>query len=243
MAPRLSAGIARAAKEGRPPLAVVDVDLTIIDNAPRTRAIFSDWLHTIRDRWEPAAEKSIEALTMPIVFGVFDNLATLGVTDPELQRDGLRFWLEAFFSSEYCRRDVALPGAVGAIGELRRHGVTVVYLTARTAGMAEGTVATFAKLGFPVAVPGTLLVMKEHRTESDQAYKERALTWLGGLGRVVLCADNEPGHCNAMHKAFPDALTVLVDTRHSSPAPPLAEGVQRVPGLTAVVGAPQGGES
>ena len=37
---------------------------------------------------------------MPIVFGVQQNMETLGVREPELQREGFKFWLEAFFSDD-----------------------------------------------------------------------------------------------------------------------------------------------
>ena len=212
----------------RTPLAIVDVDLTLVDNAPRTRAIFSDWLHSVRDRWPPAADRAIDALTMPIVFAVKDNLRYLGVTDPDLQQDALRFWWKAFFSNEYCIRDVALPGAVDGIEALRERGVTIAYLTARTANMAGGTVATFQRLGFPVATPGTVLVMKPDPSEPDRAYKQRSIHWLTQLGEIVVCADNEPSHANAMHAACPEALTLLVGNRHSSPAPEAAPGVIKV---------------
>src|SRR5690606_33235179 len=102
-------GAARAA--GRAPLAVLDVDLTLIENAPRTRAIFVDWLHGVRRRWPGAEEALVRAQTMPIVFSVKDNVAALGVP-PELAREAMLAWREGFFTSHYCRRDAPLPGAV-----------------------------------------------------------------------------------------------------------------------------------
>ncbi len=232
---RLESRIARVQASGQVPLAVLDVDLTLIDNAPRTRAIFSDWLHSVRDRWPRAGDKAIEALTMPIVFGVNDNLSTLGVTDPDLRRDALAYWLEAFFDSTYCRRDMAMPRAVESVEALRARGVTIAYLTARYARMAEGTVASFRQLGFPVNVPGTVLMLKEDPNVADRVYKERALSGLRQLGNAVLCADNGPSHANTMHAAFPHALTVHVDTRHSAGAPELTAGVVQVPQLAEVV--------
>ncbi len=232
MHPLLESAMTSTEATGRTPFAILDVDLTIVDNAPRTRAIFADWLHSVRGRLEGAGDKAIEALTMPIVFGVQDNLRALGVNDPDMQREALGFWLRAFFSSEYCRRDVAIPGAVDAVRRLHELGITIAYLTARTASMAEGTVASFATFGLPVCVPGTVLIMKEDPKENDQRYKERALRWIGELGAPVLCADNEPGHANAMHRAFPEALTVLVGDRHSARAPEPAAGVVKLARLS-----------
>lgn len=213
---------------GREPLALLDVDLTLVDNAPRNRAIWARWAHSVRDRWAGAEAASVRAQTMPIVFGIRQNLATLGVEDADLVDDGLRYWLKMFFTDEMARHDVPLPGACEVVSTLRSAGVTVVYLTARPATMLEGTVATLQRFGLPVGVPGTMLALKEDPTTGDGAHKEGALAWLGRLGDVVLVADNEPGHVNAMHRAFPAALAVLVATRHSAGAPPLAPGVRVV---------------
>jgi hypothetical protein len=57
------------------------------------------------------------------------------------------------------------------------------------------------------------------------------LNFSARMGDVVLCAENEPAHANEMHERFPEALTVLVDTRHSEPAPPLHPGILRTPRL------------
>lgn len=223
--PDLATRLARVQAAGAMAVAVLDVDLTLIDNAPRNRAIWGAWLHEQRGRWPGAAAAALAAQTMPIVFGVRDNLATLGVTDPALVAEGLAFWRRHFFASDGCRFDAALPGAVEAVEALVGAGVAVIYLTARPLAMAEGTVASLQRLGFPVAQVGAQLVMKDDPREEDGAFKVRALAWFGGVGRPILVADNEPGHVNAMHAAFPDALAVHVATRHSAGAPPLAEGV------------------
>ena len=73
--------------------------------------------------------------------------------------------------------------------------------------------------------------MKEDAKQGDGEFKAQALDWIGNLGRVVLCADNEPGHINQMRAVFPDALALLVQTRHSPGAPAIADGVVAVPGL------------
>lgn len=229
--PELAARADAIREAGHEPIAVLDVDLTLLDNAPRNRAIWGDWLHGLGARWDGAASAAVRAQTMPIVFGVAENLSALGVTDPELVKEGFRFWLRAFFDGEYCRLDVPLPGALEAVEILRASDVTVAYLTARPAAMAPGSAARFRELGFPVGEPGTLLAMKPTPREDDGAFKAGALAWLGRIGRPILCADNEPGHVNAMHAAFEGARCVLVDTRHSGSAPSLDPGIQRVPSL------------
>lgn len=227
----LLAASARAREAGREPLAVLDVDLTLLDNAPRNRAIWADWLHSVRDHVPGAEEAMVRAQTMPIVFGVLDNLRTLGIEDPALCEEGFRFWRRAFTGDHYCRFDAALPGAVDAVRMLRAAEITAVYLTARPRRMMEATASRFEALGLPVGGPGTMLVMNDDPALRDSAFKERALPWLARLGQVVLAADNEPAHVNAMAAAFEGARVVLVQTRHSAGAPEPSASVVRSPGL------------
>lgn len=219
---------------GQEPIALLDVDLTLVDNGPRNRAILGDWLHEVRGRWQGAEAAMVRAQTMPIVFGVGENLSTLGVTDEELREEALSFWVRAFFSGPYCRHDTPLPGAVDAVNLLRAHRITVAYVTARPEKMVPDTTACFRAMGFPVGVPGTILATKSPGA-SDEAHKAEACAWLGRLGEPVLCADNEPGHVNLMHGLYPDAHAVLVETRHSASAPPLAPGATRSASLLEAV--------
>ncbi len=228
------AGIAACSDRAAHPIVVLDVDLTLIENAARTRSLMVDFVCAQASGGalaEAEREALVErALTMPLVFSIRDNVAALGL-DPMHHKALLSYWREAFFDPRRLVHDTALPGAVDAVQALSAAGATVVYLTARLATMAAATVEHMARLGFPIAVPGAVLVTKPDPAMRDEAYKTQALGWIARLGEVVLCADNEPSHCNAMHAAFPDALTVMVTTRHSEPAPPLAPRVVRVGAL------------
>jgi hypothetical protein len=221
----------RALEDGSTPLALLDIDLTLVDNAERNRAIWRDWMLSMDGVFPDAAARAEQARTMPIVFGVQENMATLGVEDPERQREGLRYWLKAFFSDAYTRLDEPLEGAVAAVRAIHEAGVTIAYVTARPESMAPVTVACFEAMGFPIGVAGTILTMRPRAAGSDDEAKSDACAWLGTLGTPILAADNEPGHVNAMHARFPEALSVLVDTRHSGGAPALASGITRVPRL------------
>jgi hypothetical protein len=236
----LGRAIRSAQEQGRAPLAVLDIDLTLVENAPRTRRIWRLWLESLGERWSggDAALKRVD--TMPIVFGVRENLAALGVTDDVLGKEGFRFWLDKFFDDELCRLDEALPQAVQAVQALYDAGVTIAYLTARPAWMREGTVETLSRLGFPMCVPRTVLVLKPDITVSDGVYKEEAMTWLDSLGVVIVAADNEPGHCNGMRATFEGARVLHVNTRHSGGAPALQSGVDVVAALSEGVLAPEG---
>lgn len=304
-AARLDRAIEAAKARGKTPVAVLDVDLTLIDNSPRTRAVLAAWLDhleaattTLGDTSMPIEEATpstpleeasdtsmhiegnqaslpIDAAsdtsmslgiskaralieTMPLVFSIRDNLArvvdALETPDAEhgpasgdrgprdtthrdtLLGEGLRFWRGAFFDPSFLVHDMALDGAPRAVRALVERGVTVVYVTARPGPMATATVESLARLGFPIATVGTLLWLKTDPREGDHAFKVRALDACRALGEVVLCAENEPAHANAMHAAFPKALTALITTRHSEPAPAPAPAIIHVPRLADVVG-------
>lgn len=233
--------LARSAlAHGEHPVAVLDVDLTLIENGPRTRQVIADWLGALPLEPGRVARAIEHARTMPLVFSIRDNLravaAVLGRDDDgELLATGFAHWRHGFFDPDNLVHDVALDGAAEAVQRLVAAGVTVVYLTARPHEMAAGTVASMRALGFPIGVPHTVLATKPPGPETDQAFKVAALSWCARLGRVVLLAENEPAHANEMQRAFPEALTVLVGTRHSPRAPEPLAGVVRVARLLDVV--------
>lgn len=228
-------------RAGGHPLALLDLDLTLVDNGPRTRAILRRWLEGVDARrvgGGAAVEAALaRAETMPLAFSIRDNLfRALGfqpgaaVDEGALSSlaEGLAFWREAFFDPEWLVHDTALEGAVEAVRVLVEHEVTVCYVTARKVDMAAGTVSSLRRLGFPIGGPFSALITNDHPSRGDHASKVVALDYCARLGTVVLNAENEPAHANTMWRRFPEALTVLVETRHSEPAPPLESGVLRV---------------
>jgi len=221
---RLAPGIITrlAGLGGEHPIAVLDIDLTLIENAPRTRALLADFcrLHLPDD---PAMATRAENLDL--VFSIQQNAVALGIPEA-LHAKVFPFWWEAFFHPKYLKHDVPLEGAVAAVAALVATDISVVYLTARPCTLTSSTCEALAELGFPIGVVGTTLVTKDDPAEADHDFKARALGWIGRLGHPVLVADNEPSHVNAMHAAFPKALAVHVATRHSSPSPRLAPGIE-----------------
>jgi hypothetical protein len=224
LSPELSARVAAVPH----PVAVLDVDLTLVENAPRTRALLADFC---RARCPELLQRVPH---LPLAFSITRNGAALGLPD-DLLAELPAFWFSTFFDPAYLAHDVLLEGAREAVDTLRSAGVTIVYLTARPAALGPATAASFAALGLPLGVAGTALVTKEDPRASDSAFKRGAFAWISRLGQPVLVADNEPGHVNAMADAFPEALAVHVATRHSEPAPPLHPRVRPHPSLLAAI--------
>jgi phosphoglycolate phosphatase-like HAD superfamily hydrolase len=231
----IRATVEQAKQKGRLPLAVLDVDLTLMENAPRTRAILRDFALSLSSEWGEAFDAAKRAATMPLVFSIVENLKSLGLENDAQVNDGVIFWRKTFFSNAYCTLDTPLTGAVEAVNQLHGMGCTVVYVTARSVSMLVGTAESFQRHGFPLGIPGTILSLKNDPTQPDKTYKMEALKWIAQLGEVVICAENEPAYINLMHEAFPDAISVLIDTRHSATAPALAGGVRRVDSLLSVI--------
>ncbi len=211
------------------PLAVLDIDLTLVDTGPRTRAVMAEWCAAVG-----LEEEARRARDVPLEFSIVANLARIGVPSERIA-EAMAHWREAFFRPAMLAHDEALPGAVDAVRALSAAGATVVYLTARPVALAAATLDCFRALGFPIGGPGVMLVTKDAPAERDEAYKRRALMWLERVGVAALCADNEPAMANAMHEAFPSAVTVHVMTRHSHPAPALLPGIRQVPRLMDVL--------
>ena len=218
MSVRLHDGLAARIGRVDHPVAVLDVDLTLVENAPRTRALLIDFckLH--------CPDLIARAESMELVFSIARNAESLGLPDP-LRALIPAFWWRTFFSPDYLVHDVLLEGAREAVDALREAGVTVVYLTARPSSLVAATAVSFARLGLPLGVSGTALVTKDDPAMSDHAFKAGAFGWIRRVGHPVLVADNEPAHVNAMSETFPEALAVHVATRHSEPAPPLSDGI------------------
>ncbi len=213
---------------GHTPVAVLDLDHTLVDPSPRTRHILVEYARTHAPDAETATRWVRRAETMPLVFSIRDNFARMGVPPDEISRVAIRFWLRRFFSP-LCRLDEPFEDASTLCRVLVRQGVRVVYLTARPADrMAVATVAELVGAGFPFGTADAMLWMKPRSDVRDTAYKQRMASRVAELGTVVLAADDDPSHCNAFRAAFDDAVVVQVGIFEHPEAPPLAGRIERI---------------
>ncbi len=209
-------------------LVLFDLDGTLIDNRPRTQAIYRSIALRWRARGQPEASLLEQADVRRLPFSIEASLRELGLADPVLREEALALWRREFFCNRWLHCDARVDGAREFAVACRRSGARLIYLTARDApAMRAGTLRSLEHLGFPLD-PSVALRMKRHRAVADAEHKRVELRQLRRLGPVVAFFDNEPGHCNDALELCPEAEIVLVDTGHHAAAPALRGGVQAV---------------
>jgi beta-phosphoglucomutase-like phosphatase (HAD superfamily) len=211
----LAGAVARARAAAPDGVAVFDLDSTLLDNRPRQARIARDY----------GSAHGLPALlrARPEHWRSWDLAAALlaaGLPAREVRRHRAsfrRFWAERFFTSDYCRLDVPLPGAPEFVRAVAAAGARVAYVTGRPARMEDGTLDVLRRFGF--ALPDGLrthLLMKPGDGLTDDAWKALARGRVDALGPAALAFDNEPSHVNAYARAWPGALVIHLDTDHSA---------------------------
>jgi len=211
------------------PVAVFDLDGTLLDNRPRTVAILRELAHHWREHEvrHSHAKPLYGASVDRTVYSLSDNLEVLGVHEDH-HGPAFDFWKERFFHDDYMHHDVALPGAVDYVRAVYAAGANLVYLTGRDLpGMALGTFKSLRDEGFPIGVVGTELVVKPDFETPDPVFKQDVAEALSRLGEVVASFDNEAANCNLLLKEHPESLTFFVDTL-CAPNPPALHPEVRV---------------
>lgn len=219
----------RPSKSEPIPVVVFDLDGTIMDNRPRTTIILQELAAELRRESHTAAEMLAAARSETLAYLLTESLERLGIEHPELVERASTFWKERFFTDDYLKHDIAVPGSVELAKACYEAGATIVYFTGRDLPlMALGSFQSLRDLGFPIGVVGTELVCKPDARIPDERFKRDEGPKIARIGRVVAAFDNEPGNCNAFLEMSPDADVVFVDTQHLPGAPPLSPKIHIV---------------
>jgi hypothetical protein len=219
--------LARIKEAGPRGLVLFDLDSTLLDNKPRQARILREF----------GAAHGVAALTactpaMFVDWTLRKPMLACGLSEAEVtaaEPEARRYWRERFFTSEYCVDDIANPGAKDFVARVVNAGAQVLYCTGRHTPMREGTLACFAREGFPLPDDKRVhLLMKPNFELHDDNWKVIARQHITQHGELLAAFDNEPTHINSYHEHFPTALCVHLLTDDS------ARGIAVLPGVVSV---------
>jgi haloacid dehalogenase-like hydrolase len=222
--------LARARAAGAGGVVVFDLDSTLLDNRPRQALILVEFG---RAHGLPALEGARAEHWQG--WSIQRAMANAGLTADEVARwaePAKQFWRERFFTSEYCRHDDPVAGAVAFVREVRARGAQVAYCTGRHEAMRAGTIECFQRVGLPVPDGLVQLLMKPTFEQTDDDWKAMAYERLRALGDVLAVFDNEPTHVNGYRAAFPKALVVHLATDDSGRPVALSDGIASIHDFT-----------
>ncbi|MDQ7821271.1 MAG: HAD hydrolase-like protein [Candidatus Eremiobacteraeota bacterium] len=211
-------------------LAIFDLDGTLLDNRPRTIFI----LREISEKFEERLPQLVEAFDRfyelsAIEYSIEETLKKFNIRDENEITFIKSEWEKRFFTDEYQKFDIPLPGAKSYVNRIYDAGATVIYLTGRDVGrMLVGTTDSLRLFGFPVGVVGTMTIVKKEFAEKDEVFKKDVVTYLKRLGKVEAVFENEPVNSNILRREFPEASSFLVLTQHRPDAPQLEQGIHAI---------------
>lgn len=202
-------------------LVVFDLDSTLYDLAIRVTAILDRYARTPENQNRFPAE--CEALTRVEIhkgdWGLTEPLERLGIktnSHPEFVKHVQEAWARGFFSNEYLRHDLPLPGAVQFVIDVLSAGAHVIYLTGRDIPRMElGTRQSLLETGFPLNDVSARMVLKPVAGLNDATFKADEIEAYQADYQQIWLFENEPVNINAVAKRCPKVKMVFVDTCHS----------------------------
>ncbi len=206
-----------------------DLDSTLFDNRPRQARILREFGVSVSQR----ALGLCEPRHWDSGFDMRGAMRNCGLSEPEVEAHfaaARTFWLERFFTSDYCVDDTVVPGAAAFTRAVVDAGAHLVYVTGRHEGMRTGTESCMRRHGLAVPDDARVhLLMKPRPEDDDDAFKREAHARLGTWGTLIAAFDNEPTHVNDYARRFPDARVIHLATDHSGRPVPLLETIVSVP--------------
>jgi hypothetical protein len=217
-----------ARQSGSRGLIVFDLDSTLLDNKPRQARILREFgrHHGVDELLICEPHHFRDWSLRPPMLGCGLPDETVQSLLPKVRE----FWLERFFTSDYCIDDIALPGATEYVRRIADTGARIVYCTGRhQPEMRPGTIESFSREGFPLPDDERVyLLMKPEFSMHDDDWKRIVRAQLEALGEVVAAFDNEPTHINTYREAFPSAQCVHILTDDSARGIPVIDDIPSV---------------
>jgi hypothetical protein len=229
----------RSGKVSRPVI-LLDLDSTLYEVGPRTFQILKEWCVSPESQAFPHLQNQLrnELRNHHVGYSLKDTLRAMGLSEHVEYEPGLAllkdFWAKRFFSNSYLQYDHAYPGAAHFTKLLYHLGAEIVYLTGRDEpNMGDGTRANLVRDQFPWDMPRTHLLMKPHSSMPDLDHKSNVSDFIHSKGELVASFENEPPNIVALHRIFPRAMHVFVETISSDHQAAPCEGLYRIKGFQA----------
>ncbi|MDE2038569.1 MAG: HAD family hydrolase [Elusimicrobia bacterium] len=204
--------LAQKAGRGEAPLAIFDLDDTLLSTAARNLRILREFAAQAGGRWEEA-ERLRGLSAERLRYSILDSAREAGLERPELLAELRRFWRERFFTNDYLASDEPVPGAAEFCADLLAAGARLAFLSGRDESMRPGTESSLRRHG--LGAEGAALILKPSFDTPDMEFKSQALARLPALGAVAAAFENEPAHVNLFAQTFPKARVFLLETKHS----------------------------
>jgi hypothetical protein len=221
--------LTRARSLGSRAVLAFDLDSTLFDNRPRQARILREFgaargltplSACLADHWDTGWDMKAA-------------MRNCGLSSEQIEThyaEARAFWMERFFTSDYCVEDVAIQGATSFTHAVIATGAQLAYVTGRPEGMRAGTMEAMRRAGMALPGEGLVhLIMKPSPHVHDDAFKREAHIQLGTLGQIIAAFDNEPTHVNDYKLRFPHATVVHLATDHSGRPVRLLEDVVSIP--------------
>lgn len=234
---QLLSTITAARAGGREPQIVFDLDSTLYDDRLRTLRILHEYAYANATTRPEFLKVALAMGIADMPYRVVDAVRAMGFADRGLLTEIQAYWTARFFTSDYVSFDLPTPGAAQAMRLLMDAGALAICLTGRAAApMLGGTMATLQRDGLPVGTADCRLILKPATKQSDERYKSEVVARLQISGPVIAAFDNEPGICNMIQQACPEAVVFHVATTWTTDAPQLDPRVQVIADFTALLG-------
>lgn len=215
--------VSAAAARGAVPVVVFDLDDTLFDRGPRVLQVLGEFAgrEDVVRRYPQEASLLASAADHRLMrYSSRESAQALGVRTPEFLDELHAFSRARFRTSESVLLEQPIAGAPAYVSEVRRRGAVVVYLTARSPAMRDGTLESLRRHKFPEPDGRFVLLLMNERSEEAAVHKGRAFPSIAQRGTVVAGFENEPENAVLFARTYPAALSVFLDTRRTGGDPP-----------------------
>ncbi len=196
-------------KQGRAPVAVFDLDETLVNSHFRKLLAYRDAVEVLAPRF-PKEAKAAAALTVYDFtevangYDITEIFKRIGVTNAAFIKEVDALMLPIYLSDKYMDFDSELPCATAFIRELQLRGVFVYFVSSRyKETQLEGTERSLLRMGM-VRKGDSFEVILRPKGMSSIDFKTQTFQRIARQD-VALAFENEPENLNAMGDVFPEA--------------------------------------